>query len=102
MRRGTFISQKTSAEGPLAGDEGDAVEPCAVGAAEVAQSPTAIGKADLGVIAADRIVVEHHFHGTEPADAQQIEGLPRLPLERAVQSAKANGPFHSVPPAPEG
>ena len=93
------LEQVADAQRPLAGAQTHAVEARAVGAAQVAQTPAAIGEADLGVIAADRVVVEHDFQRIEPADAQQLRGFPRLALERAVHATQANGPLHTAPPS---
>jgi hypothetical protein len=64
------LEQVAQADRPLAGAQADAVEACAVGAAQVAQPPAAVGHADLGVVAADGVVVEDDFQRIEPAHPQ--------------------------------
>jgi len=86
--------QVLDAERPLAVTQPDAVEACAVGAAQVADAPAALGGPDLGVIAADGVVVEDHLEGLEPADADQVVRFPGSTLERAVHAAQAYGPLH--------
>jgi hypothetical protein len=39
------------------------------------------------VIAADGVVVQHHFERVETADAQKVSGLERLSFNRSVQAA---------------
>ena len=70
------LEEVPDAERPLAVAEPDAVEAGAVGAAQVADAPAAVGGTHLGVVAADRVVVENDLQGIEPADAQQFRRLP--------------------------
>ena len=96
------LQQVARPQRPLAVAEADAVEAGAVGAAQVAHAPAAVGGLDLGVVAADRAVVQHDLQRIEPADAQQVRRFPGLSLDGPIQSAQADRPFHAALPCLSG
>src|SRR5262249_9501370 len=89
------LQEVADAERPLAGADADAVEARAVGAAEIADPPAPLGRAQLGVEAADRAVVEHDFQRGEAPHAEQGGRLPGLPLDGAVDPAQPDEPLHN-------
>src|SRR5262249_57491674 len=78
------LQEVADAQRPLAVAQLDAVEAGAVGAAQVAHAPAALGEANFRVAAADRNVVEDDLQWVEAPDAQQFRRLPRTPLDGAV------------------
>src|SRR5262249_12739443 len=86
----TELDQVADAEGPVAVAEADAVEAGAVGAAEVADAPAAVGGFDLGVVAAHGAVIEHDFEGFEPANAENLGRFPGPAFLGAVHPTQAD------------
>src|SRR5204863_9620478 len=82
----------------LPGPQAHAVEPGAVGAAQVADAPAAVGGVGLGGVAADGAVVEDHLRRLLPADAQQSGGLPEAVLVRPVHTPQADTSLHCAVP----
>src|SRR5947209_6641689 len=60
------LEQVAFLQGPLPGPQTYTIQARTVGAAEVAHAPAAFGDADLGVIAADGVIVENDLERIEP------------------------------------
>src|SRR5207244_281757 len=84
--------------GPFAGADAVAVEVGAVGAAQVAEAPAALGRRHLGVLPADGAVVQADFGRLLPPNAQFRRRLPDPSLDEAGHAAQANVGSHAVPP----
>ena len=90
-------TQVALAQPPFAVAQADAVEEGAVGAAQVAHLPAVVGGPDLGVAAADGVVVQDDFQRLQPAGPEKVGGFPDLAFKVSVHSPQANAPFHNNP-----
>ncbi len=93
-------SRSLAPQRPLAVAEPDAVEAGAVGAAQVAHAPAAVGGPHLGVVAADGTVVQHDLQADRAGRSRSSSvRFPGLALDRA-RSVRAGGWSVSRCPSP--
>src|SRR5262249_57908935 len=79
--------------------EAGAVEERAVGAAQVAGHPALVRQGHLRVLAADRGVLERHLELRQPADAQDLVGLPAPVFQLRTEAPQADARLpHPRPP----
>src|SRR5262249_10172366 len=71
---------------PLPRVQADAIEARTIGAAQVADTPAPLGPADLGVVAADRAVIEDDLERVEATDPQEIARLPAPVFDGPVET----------------
>ncbi len=75
-----------------------AIEKRTVGAAQIADAPTAAGGADFCMPATDGRIVQDNFQRGQTAGAQDIVGFPDLSFNVAVDATQANASFHGDTP----
>src|SRR5262249_42621151 len=81
------LEQVALLQGPLSRTQTHAVEPRAVGAAQVADAPAPLGQADFGVVAADRTLIQHDLERIETADPKEVGRLPAAALDGPVETS---------------